>query len=270
MADISRLLICGGEGLIGRNIPFGIKVSRHELDVLKRDHIKRAFEKYNPSGILYLASVNLRDSEKDPMHAYRVNVIGINNIAEEATDAKIPMIIVSSGAVFNGSLHDKFNEVTNPDPQNIYGQTKYLAEIVARWSSPDNLVVRTGWLFGGLSTKDRKGGFDIMIEKTSKGEDVKASSDQYGSPTYSKDFFLALRESIEKNMSGIVHIVNDGAASALDIVNEVKSLTGSRSVITPASARDIPGPKRSASEAMVSNVFYLRSWKEALREYLNV
>lgn len=269
MTDVSRILITGANGLIGQKMSFGIKASRDELDVTNPEAIGKFCEKFNPSGIVCLSSIDLRSCEKDPLSAYKVNVLGVYNLALEAVKRDIPIIILSTGAIFNGLAGKSFREGDIPNPQNIYGQTKYLAEIVVKHVAKKYIIARTGWVFGTTSAK-KSGAIDRIIALAKSGERIKAVTDQTGSPTYVNDFLEALEKLIKLDSYGTFHITNDGVASAADVAKEIVSICKSSSEIVETKAEGIEsnGPRRSPSEALASGKIKLRSWREALKSYL--
>lgn len=267
MVELSRVVVTGGNSAIAQELDFGIRLSHAECDVTNPS-CKDAIQKHNPSAILHLASVPIRLCETNPFEAYRINVFGTKNIAEIAKSLNIPLIVISTGAVFDGNTHAIFFEESPTNPQNIYGQTKNIAEIIVRASSPKNLIVRTGWLFGLSNKKD---GFSGFIEKaiTSLKENapLKGTPNQKGSPTYVEDFAQALTHAIENGKTGTIHLINEGGASAFEILTHIKHHLNSHSEIVAVSLADVQGPKRSASEVLGSKT-PLPSWKNALERYL--
>lgn len=267
MVDLSRILVTGADGMIGQSIQFGIKKNHSELDILNVNEIKKICNLINPSAILCLSSLNLATCEKSPIEAYNVNVIGVYNLAQEAKKRQIPIAIISSGAVFNGDKEKIFNEEDIPNPINIYGQTKYLAEIIVQNITEKHIIIRTGWLFGFQSTK--KSSLDKILNSIRENIHVQVNSIQYGSPTYLPDFILSLKEILQSDNYGIIHISNNGYASAEDFTQEAIHYLKSSSNITILPISNINIPKRSNSEVLSSDKIKLRSWKEALHEYLN-
>ncbi len=261
------MVVTGGNSAIASELDFGIRLSHAECDVTSHS-CKNEIQNCNPSAILHLASVPIRLCETNPFEAYRINVFGTKNIAEIAKSLKVPLILISTGAVFNGSLQTIFSEDDSPNPQNIYGQTKAMAEEIVLSSSPQNLVVRTGWLFGFSNKKD---GFSGFLEKaiTSLRENLplKATSDQKGSPTYVEDFVNALSHAIKYGKTGTIHLVNEGGASAFEILSHMKVHLNSNSELVAVSLADMQGPQRSASEVLNSKTI-LSSWKNVLERYL--
>ncbi|MFC1685691.1 SDR family oxidoreductase [Nanoarchaeota archaeon] len=271
MVDLSRILITGSEGVIGSQLDFGVKKSHRELDVTNSKNIKKVCDEINPSGILCLSSKDIRSCEKNPSQAHEVNVNGVINLAKEAAKRNIPIILLSTGAIFNGPVNKSFNEEDTPQPQNIYGQTKYLAEKSLPIITPNYLIIRTGWIFGTNNSK-KIDFIKRMINSLEKGEEVKVVTDQTGSPTYLPDFIDKMKELIQNGFKGIFHVVNRGIATPEDILNEIISIKGinSKSKIIKNKLSQQEGILRSHSEALTSKKVSLRSWKEALKEYFNL
>ena len=269
MVDLNKILIAGGSGMIGSHLDFGIKPLKSEFDVTNPKSISERCKEYNPSGILCLCNINIRLSEQNPFEAYRVNTLGIYNLVKEAKKRRIPLILISTGGVFSGNVDDSFNEESTPNPLNVYGQTKYLAELMTLENSKNNLVVRTGWVFGANKNSEKKNIFDKMLDSAIEGKEIKATYDQYGSPIYIKDFTSELKKLISNNCSGIYHIINTGRASAAEFIEEAATHLRNKPKINKLSVTEFTSTlKRSPSECLVSEKIKLRSWQEALRDYL--
>lgn len=269
MAVLNRLLITGAGGMIGRQIPFGLKPSREELDVTSPQAVRRILEKSQPSGVLHLAAVDLRGCEENPRLAIEANVLGTYHLAQACRALSIPLIYVSTGAVFNGPAGAFFSEADPPHPLNLYAQTKYAAERLIQDAGTDHLILRTGWLFGGSAAHQKKI-VDLAAEQARAGLPIQASADQTGSPTYVADFVKTLGILIENGARGIRHVVNAGQATAFDMAAEIIRILRSKSRLekTPASQFVPATLRRSASETLISETIRLRPWQETLQEYL--
>ena len=100
--NLDNAIITGGSGMVGYSIPFGIKPSSRELDVINITQVNEYFEKCKDvSCIIHLVALNLRDSESDPMNAINININGTINMLNIAKKLNIPFIFLSSGAVFS-------------------------------------------------------------------------------------------------------------------------------------------------------------------------
>jgi dTDP-4-dehydrorhamnose reductase len=270
--DLSRCAITGAGGLIARAIPWGVKLSRADLDVEDFAAAARRLDEVRPTSILHLAALDLRRSERDPVGALRVNALATQRLAAYASRAGIPFAYVSSGAVFFGPPGSRFDETAIPDPRTIYGLTKHLGELLALAAHPDALLIRTGWIFGGRGAHHRNV-VDIVIERAAAGAPIDASEDHEGSPTSVADFVRAVGALLARGESGIVHVVNDGAGTAAAIAETIVRTMGSASRINHvsftelAAASGAPG-QRSPCEVLVSRRVRLRPWPQALEAYV--
>ncbi|MBP7006514.1 MAG: NAD(P)-dependent oxidoreductase [Candidatus Pacebacteria bacterium] len=264
-----KILITGGNGMVGSQAKFGIKLSRKQFDITNISSIEKAVKKYKPNVILHLgAMTNMLGCEEDPKQAYKINVKGTENLARICKENNIKLVYLSTCAVFDGRKKTPYNEKDKPKPLNVYGKTKLQGEIVSQLILPNVLIIRTGWLFGG-GKKDTK--FVKKVFYNLKiGKEVKAVSDRNGSPTYIPDLLYTVKKLIDKDSIGIFHIVNNGTASYFDIAKEVKKLGKFKSSILSVKAQDLESSllKRGKMEGLKSFTIKLRSWKSALQEYL--
>lgn len=272
MADLlSKVLITGAGGMIGNYIDFGVKTDRESLDIVKFDEVLAVFQKYKPSAIIHLAAeTNMEICEKDQFRAYNINTIGTYNIAKAAKLMGVKMIYVSTDAVFDGAKKLPYFEGDEPNPQNIYGFSKYLGELLIKGLGGDYLIIRTSWIFGGGPEKDKKFTAKIMTQLKDKDtKEIKAVNDIYGTPTFAKDFINALKNIILKGEKGIFHIVNSGVASRYDVAKELIKITGSNVNLVSVSSESFSlGVKSINTGGLDSQKIKLRSWQEALKEYI--
>lgn len=253
--------------MIARHLSFGIKLSKEQLDVTDPAAVRKATDEIRPAAILCLASYDLRSSEKEPFNAYNTNVTGVCNMAKEAARLDIPIVMVSSGAVFNGPIDATFDESAQPKPLHHYGLSKFLAEQFIASIAPRHLIVRTGWVFGGKGAHHQNF-IDTAIERVGQGEEITASDNQRGSATYLAHFMQRFEEAVKNEEQGVLHIVNSGAATALDIAELLLEEMGGQSKIVAAKQAAISTIKRSPSEVLISTKCTLAPWQDALREYL--
>ena len=268
-----RSLIIGGSGMVGQNIHFGIKPRSSDLNILDEKSISNYLDLIEtPDCIIHLAALNIRDCEKSPSKAIKINIDGTINMLNVAKKLNIPFIFFSSGAVFSSKLSTTiFNEEMSTSPNCIYGDTKNSAELIVK-SYEKSIIIRTGWLFGGIQKTHNKF-VELVLNSLLTNTSVKGSEDFFGSPTYCSDIILKMVDLIHRSAYGIHHIVNTGLASGYQIALEVASILQKPiSLVENVSASDVPNasPVRSKSECLgtIYEENKLRHWKEALREYI--
>lgn len=269
--DLSKVLIIGGSGMVGSAIDFGCKPPSSALNVLSPNTIERVITEKKIQAIIHLAALNLRECEANVKNAIYTNVIGTLNVVEAAKKFELPLVYMSSGAVFSTSNPFKqFTEESIPDPHCVYGCTKHVAEMIAQ-TYKKSIVIRTGWLFGGYQAHHHKF-VEYAINNFRAGRKVYGSIDFFGSPTYVKDLVQGMTRLLLEGRAGLYHICNHGAACGYDIAAEIAEIMGfDGNLIEGKASNEIlnSGPKRSNSEILTTHkAREQRHWKKALREYL--
>lgn len=258
--------------MLGSQANFGIHLNREKLDILSPLSIHKAINKYKPRIILHCAALtDITFCEEHPDLAYEINVVGTYNIAKICREKKIKLIYISTCAVFDGAKKNPYRETDRPNPINVYGRTKWLGELVAQDLAPDLLIVRTSWLFGGGFNVDKK--FVISrFNELKRNQNIKGTTDRYGSPTYAPDLLSNLAVLIKNKTTGIIHLANEGNVSYYDVAKSIKDLGDFKSKVVPVKAKDVENVsiKRGTMETLVSDRIKMRSWRIALAEYIQI
>lgn len=115
------------------NLPRGVMFQ--SLDLLDTSAVSEFMAVYQPTEILHLAAIaSVQQSENAPGETWRVNLVGLLNLAEAvirfASDATL--FFVSSGEVYGRAFlagHPLTEEV-EPDPQGSYACSKWFGETI--------------------------------------------------------------------------------------------------------------------------------------------
>ena len=246
------------------------------LNVEDRDAVRKLIDRVKPDYVLHLAAATDVDRcELEPEWAKRVNVEGAKNVALGCKALNIPMIYISTGAVFNGEKKEPYVETDKVSPSNKYGVSKYEGERIVESLLSRFYIVRASWMIGG-GKNDKKFVRKIMDKIMSEVKSIKAVNDKFGSITYAKDLLCGIKELIKTERFGIYHMTNEGVHSRYDIAKEMLNILGKSDVeIVPVSSDEFPLPApRGRSEAMENynlgliNLNYMRPWRDALKEYI--
>jgi dTDP-4-dehydrorhamnose reductase len=271
-----NVLIFGSNGMIGKNLDYGIRPLSSDVDITSLKSIENYLRTLDNrvSCIVNLAALNLRDSENNIEKSINVNINGTTNLLQYAKKLNIPFVLLSTGAVFssNNNSNQIFNENTETNPNCVYGYTKSSDEQIALLYEK-SIVIRTGWVFGGTQKSHYKY-VEYFINNFLTNTEIYANNNFYGSPTYVKDLIEKMKFLIINNKYGIHHVVNSGIATGYDVALEISHLMEKdTNLIIPLECDKIPnaGPKRSISEILESEfeINKMRNWKEALKEYVN-
>lgn len=260
-------LTTGAGGMIGNYVDFGVRMNHSSLDITDLSEVRAVCGEHKPQTIIHLAAAtDLARCEREPAYAYRVNSVGTYNIALVAREIGAKLVYVSTSGIFDGTKETPYTVDDVPNPLSHYGHSKYLGELAVQGILSDYLIVRTSWVFGGGSDKDRK--FVGKVMQLLDQSEIQAVADKRGSPSYGKDVITGIKYLLKEGKNGIYHLGNAGSATRAEIMREIVATTGSGARVVEVDSSTFAAPYASgANESMVSEPF-MRPWQEALREYL--
>ncbi len=266
--NLNEVLITGANGTVGSYVDFGIKTDRKILDITNLEQVLKVVKKYKPKAIVHLAAeTDLDKCEKEPTHAYMVNAVGTYHLALAAKAVSAKLVYVSTAGVFDGKKRGKYTEKDAPNPQNIYGTSKHFGELAVTGLLNDYIIARVCWMFGGGTKKDKK--FVAKIFTQLGKPEIKAVTDQIGSPTYGKDLIKHIKELLLKDAKGIYNLANAGVASRYDVAKEIVKISGTKTKLVKAKMADFGlVASRTYNEGLKPSLKSIRPWQKALKEYL--
>jgi len=230
------------------DIPLNSKnLIKVQLDIRNYHNLLKITSEFKPNVVIHVASLGDVDAcEKDKVLAWSVNVEGTKNIVKMAKQLSSFLIYLSTDYVFDGQ-RGSYHEDDIPSPINYYGLTKLCSEIAVsileRFA-----IVRASTIYG--FGPGRANFAKILLERLSKGERIKAVSDQYTSPTQASLLGEAITEIAERELIGIFHIVGPKLSRYEFAVKLAKHLGLDSSLIERASMKEMnwvaPRPRDSS------------------------
>ena len=101
----------------------------HEVDITKIDEVTQFVYVNRPDVIINCAGMtDVAECEKNLDEAYRVNAIGVRNVALAANDIDAKVIQISTDDVFDKESRIPYNEFDTVHPRTIYGKSKEAGE----------------------------------------------------------------------------------------------------------------------------------------------
>jgi len=226
-----NVLILGSGGLLGKYLS-GIfeksnrvfKPSHSELNILNYEEFHSFIKKNKIEVCINCAGLtNIYYCEKHPDEALKVNSYSPAEMAKISKEFGCKFIHLSTGFVFNGEKKTEYVESDLPEPKTVYGFSKYKGEILILENNPDSLIIRTNEIFGYSNFTPGHNVIGFTIKKILEGKDVSLYNITT-SPTYALDLSLKIEEILRKkpNFSGILHLVNKGFVSYIDVAKFIK------------------------------------------------
>ena len=281
-------LVAAGHDVVASDInlaeprPWGLRGPRLErLDVRDRAQVHDAVERVRPDLVVHLAAeTSLEVSDADPDHAFLTNTIATKYVALECRRHGLPLTYISTAGVFDGEKDEPYTELDDPNPLNVYGESKFEGERMVASLVPEHYIIRAGWMVGGGAAKDHKFGARILDQLRAGATTIYAVGDKLGTPTYAPDFARCFLGLIESGLFGLYHMACGGEGSRYDVAAHILGVLGRDDVelVEVGSdhfAQEFPSV-RPRSEIMRNLVLDLqgmntmRPWRVALEEYLTV
>jgi len=243
--------ITGARGLIGNYIFQKIKSSyqqlqpvplyREKLDLTVKSEVERFFSTHPPDAIIHCAALSRSEQcRKNPELAFKINVAATEQLSKLAKS--IPLIFLSSDLVFDGKAGN-YSEEDKPNPTNIYGKTKYLAEQIVL-TNKLHTVVRTSLNYG-FSLDGNRSFNEVMVNQWIEGKTLQLFKDEYRSPIPSSILAECIVKILEENLTGIFHICGTKKLSRYEIgLLIAKRLQIEDAKINPISVKDYTAEPR--------------------------
>lgn len=275
-----KVLVTGVKGQLGYDVvneleKRGIEavgVSIREMNLTDAANADRVIKEAAPDAVIHCAAYTAVDAaEEDQEECRRVNVDVTQNIANVCRELDIKMLYVSTDYVFSG-LGERFWEPEDePDPQSVYGRTKYEGELAVRNTLDKYFIVRIAWAFG----VNGKNFVKTMLNLSKNHDTIKVVNDQFGSPTYTFDLAKLLADMIVTEKYGVYHAANEGVCSWYDFACAIFKEAGIEMNVTPVTTEEYgakakrPANSRMSTERLKENGFEkLPPWQDALRRYV--
>lgn len=230
------VLVLGTEGLLGGTVlrlleGRGLAVHagrRPDWDLSQLDALRQGIETVKPGAIVNCAAFTDVAGAERPEAIERVFVTnrdGPRAIARAAARLEVPLLHVSTDYVFDGTARWPYREEDPTGPLQIYGRSKLEGERAVLETCPRALVVRTSTMYGE-GGRGRTTYVTSILQQAATGRPLEVVRLPVASPTYALDLAEAALDLLGSGASGVVHAVNQGGCSRLELARAVVEAAG--------------------------------------------
>jgi len=279
--SMKKVLIIGAQGLLGQELAQAFRDlnpllwDKAEVDITNQAEVKKKIWQSRPLDLIINAAAytDVDGAESNQKLSYQVNGRAVGYLARAASEIGAVFVHYSTDYVFNGRKKRGYRESDRPfNPLNVYGQSKLLGEKLLQENCQKYYLIRTSGLFGGYG----RNFVDTILKLAKEKSELKVVNDQHFKPTYSLDLAWATRRLLENQPSfGIYHLTNEGATTWYDFAKKICQIYSELKGVKPpklisCSSKDFPRPAQRPSDSILQNTKLppLRSWTEALKDYL--
>ena len=275
-----KIFITGAKGQLGLELVRQLRgdnsfevlaVDQEELDITEQNKVFSLLHREKPDIVINCAAyTNVDGCEADENTAFRVNVIGVQNLAAAtyAIDGKI--VHISTDYVFDGTAQRPLREYDRTNPQSVYGKSKLQGEELVSKLNPRHFIIRTAWLYG-----DGNNFVKTMLKLAQEKDELSIVDDQIGSPTSTLDLAKVIIALMQTEHYGLYHGTCEGSCSWHEFAQKIFEIKNikikTNKITTEALNRPAPRPKYSVLDNFMLKLVGLntfRYWETALIDYL--
>ena len=275
---MKKIWITGAEGHIGTallDLLEGVEYQLlptdiEEVDITKIDEVTQFVHVNRPDVVINCAGLtDVQECENNVDEAYRVNAIGVRNVALAANEVNAKVIQISTDDVFDKESRVPYNEFDNVHPRTIYGKSKEAGEKILTQLLNRFVIIRSSWIYGiGRDFVDE------VLRNVGQGKTMEVPNNQYAAPTSAKELAKVIRYFIDNEEYGLYHVVCPGSCSRYEFARTILSLTGKTGELKlyPVVKEDAARPTYSVLDNMILRLTGIeepQDWKTALKEYLD-
>ncbi len=278
---MSKYLITGSASQVGHELLLRLKDDaaprpREALDVTNYEAVNNQIASLRPECVIHTAAAR---ETPDSLRCWNVNVLGASNVARSCLENGVPLIFLSTNAVFGGNRQhtEPYTETDPVFPSSLTGQTKIAAEhqIMQLMSTSQawrkNMrwwILRCGHLFERPWRYGTNSVFRAYQSVPNDSRVIQAPRKltSYCYVPHLVDLLLYILRNTDQVKSGVYHVANTGAVTTADLLAELGRVAPRHFEVTPAAAQGSTALD-CREFAKASGFPLLPSWQEAIRTY---
>lgn len=280
-----KVMVIGANGQLGSDIA---DVLANEQDVISITHddgdisdfnsMQDIFDNNSPDYVINTAAMhNVENCEMDPLQAFKVNGIGVRNLALLCREGDIPFLHVSTDYVFDGNQNVPYVESDSARPLNVYGNTKLSGENFALNTWKKTAVLRVGGIYGANPCR-AKGGLNfvrLMLKLAEERPEIRVVNDEIVTPTPTRAIARQIKAVMNKKGAGLYHATCQGHCSWYEFAKAIFEIAGKTPNLQKARPGEFPVKIKRPSYSVLFNqhlkddgIDIMPDWKEGLEDYL--
>jgi dTDP-4-dehydrorhamnose reductase len=176
----------------------------YSIELRDKDKLDNIVEKIKPDIIIHCAGwINIEQCEVDTEKAYENNVIATYNLVTSCPK-QAKFIYISSDQVYGITANrTEHNKCLNP--LNIYGETKYISELIVNSLCENHMIIRTNII--GINPHIARTSFvDWLYDSFFNNKPITLFDDYHFSPIYTSKLSTILEKLISIDFCGYLNV----------------------------------------------------------------
>ena len=237
------LIVTGASGLLGASLvsfahDLGLNVIAlchchaltitgvpvYHVDLTDRIATRKMIAYLKPTNLVHCAAAtNVDWCEDHPREAEEVNVQATSFVAEIASEVGSGLVYISTDSVFDGK-RGNYSEASQPAPLNVYAKSKLRGEQEAIRRHPAALLARVS--IYGWNAQHKQCLAEWILRQLAEGKKVDGFTDVHFSPMLVNDFAEVLMAMLNRQLSGVYHVVGAERISKYEFARRVAMAFG--------------------------------------------
>ncbi len=275
-----KIWIVGSQGRIGQALVRLLDTMQYELletdideiDISNQEEVSKFMSINRPDVVINCAGYHRISggitAKEDADMAYKVNAVGVRNLAQATERNQAKLIQLSTDDVFSKASTEPYNEFDEVAPSDIYGKSKYAGERFVKELMTRYVIIRSSWVYGI--------GRDFMDEVITAAYDenikvLELKDNAIAVPTSAAELAKVIKVFIDEDHYGIYHAVCSGGYCTREEfakkILELKGLTDQLEIKVKEGAAE----KYSVLDNMMLRITGLpcpANWEETLANYI--
>ena len=265
-----QLLVVGANGLLGSNVVragqqrgWSVSGTYHstqpvfdipltQFDLREYDTFDGILSEHDPDVVINCAAMTDVDGcEANPEQARVLNGNAPGDLASHCDANDIEFVHVSTDYVFDGTGREPYSESADPNPVQMYGESKLAGEHAVRDEVAEALIARLSFVWGVHQSRGDLTGFPAWVrDQLQSGEEVPLFTDQRVTPTRAGQAAETLLDLIEQDTTGFFHIACSSCVTPYEFGEVIADHVGSSEELLSKGSmadveRDAARPKHS-------------------------
>jgi dTDP-4-dehydrorhamnose reductase len=222
------------------------------FDISDRKAGEDLFRHVKPEVVVHSAAMTDVDRcESEKALAWRINVEGTLNIAENCRRHGAFLVYLSTDYVFDGTKGG-YNESDALNPVNYYGLTKLKGEESVK-ELEAYCIARGSVVYGAVPASGKVNFALWLLERLRRGENANVVIDQWNSPTLNSSLARMVCEVVEKRLTGVFHLAGASRLSRYDFARSLAEVFNlEMGLVVPVESAKIPWVARRPRDSSLN------------------
>jgi dTDP-4-dehydrorhamnose reductase len=278
--------VIGANGQLGSDVVLAflengdnvIKLNHDKIELEQFESVEKVLSDAQPEVIVNTAAMHHLDQcEQDPVKSFKVNGIGLRNLALVSKKMNCILVQISTDYVFDGRKQKPYLESDPPAPLNVYGNTKLCGEYFIASIMKNYFILRTSGVYGSIPCRAKGQNFvELMLKLAKERNEIRVVDNEVLTPTYTISLAKQIVNLTMTKYFGLYHATSQGHCSWYEFAKKIFQITGTKIKLYKADSSEFSAKTPRPSYSVLDNhclqslnLDCMPHWEVSLKQYLD-